>query len=78
VNDVSDDVRRISIISLAFVLFKNHEQIPKVMRLLILSYNPHIRYGTALALGIGCAGTMYSEAINMLEPMLSDNVDFVR
>jgi 26S proteasome regulatory subunit N2 len=48
------------------------------MRLLILSYNPHIRYGTAMALGIACAGTMYTEAINMLEPMLTDNVDFVR
>jgi 26S proteasome regulatory subunit N2 len=48
------------------------------MRLLILSYNPHIRYGTALALGIACAGTMFSDAISMLEPMLGDSVDFVR
>jgi len=48
------------------------------MRLLILSYNPHIRYGTAIALGVACAGTMYSEAIAMLEPMLLDTIDFVR
>lgn len=78
VEDVADDVRRSAVIALAFVLFKNYEQVPKVMRLLILSYNPHIRYGTALALGIACAGTGFAEAINMLEPMLQDNVDFVR
>jgi len=33
------------------------------MRLLSISYNPHVRYGTALALGIACAGTMFPEAI---------------
>jgi 26S proteasome regulatory subunit N2 len=48
------------------------------MRLLALSYNPHVRYGTALALGIGCACTGYAEALNMLEPMLNDSVDYVR
>jgi len=51
---------------------------PKVVKLLSISYNAHVRYGTALALGIGCAGTMYSEAIAMLEPLLKDNTDFVR
>ena len=48
------------------------------MKLLKLSYNPHIRYGTAIALGISCAGTSYVDAIQMLEPMLTDNVDYVR
>ena len=43
-----------------------------------LSYNPHVRYGTALALGIGCAGTHYKDALDMLEPMLKDTVNFVR
>lgn len=33
------------------------------MKLLKLSYNPHIRYGTAIALGISCAGTSYVDAI---------------
>ena len=36
------------------------------MNLLVLSYNPHVRYGTAMALGIACAGTNYKEAIDML------------
>lgn len=48
------------------------------MGLLSMSYNPHVRYGTALGLGISCAGTCNSEAIAMLEPMLKDTVDFVR
>ncbi len=40
---------------------------PKIANLLITSYNPHVRYGAALALGIACAGTGQSEALNLLE-----------
>jgi 26S proteasome regulatory subunit N2 len=78
VDDVSDDVRRSAVISLGFVMFKQYEQLPRIMNLLALSYNPYVRYGTALAMGIACAGTNYGEALNMLEPMLKDTVDFVR
>lgn len=59
-------------------MFKNYEALPKIMRLLTLSYNPHIRYATAIALGIACAGTLYADAISAIEPMLTDTVDFVR
>jgi 26S proteasome regulatory subunit N2 len=48
------------------------------MNLLVMSYNPHVRYGAALALGIACAGKGNSEAVTMLEPMLNDTIDFVR
>lgn len=78
VNDVSEDVRRAAVISFGFLMFKNYEALPKIMRLLTLSYNPHIRYGTTLALGIACAGTLHPEAIAAIEPMLTDSVDFVR
>ncbi|GFY93032.1 26S proteasome regulatory complex, non-ATPase subcomplex, Rpn2/Psmd1 subunit [Actinidia rufa] len=51
---------------------------PRIVSLLSESYNPHVRYGAALAVGISCAGTGLSEAISLLEPLKSDVVDFVR
>lgn len=48
------------------------------MSLLAESYNPHVRYGAALALGIACAGTGMKEALALLEPLSKDTVPFVR
>ena len=78
VSDVNDDVRRAAVESLAFVLFRTPEQCPSVVSLLSESYNPHVRYGAATALGICCAGTGDKEAINLLEPMTNDPVNYVR
>jgi len=78
VSDVSDDVRRAAVISLGFVLCKVPDQCPKIVGLLAESYNPHVRYGAALALGISCAGSGLKEAVALLEPLTSDIVDFVR
>lgn len=50
-----------------------------MVSLLAESYNPHVRYGAAMALGIACAGTGLREAIALLEPMVKfDPVNFVR
>ncbi|MBA0558878.1 hypothetical protein Golob_015869, partial [Gossypium lobatum] len=76
--DVSDDVRRTAVLALGFVLYSEPEQTPRIVSLLSESYNPHVRYGAALAVGISCAGTGLSEAISLLEPLTSDVVDFVR
>jgi 26S proteasome regulatory subunit N2 len=57
VSDTSDDVRRAAVTSLAFLLFKNPAQVPRIVQLLSESYNPHVRCGATLALGIACAGT---------------------
>ena len=57
VSDVSDDVRRAAVSALGFVMFRNHHQVPRVVQLLSESYNPHVRHGATLALGISCAGT---------------------
>ncbi|KAE8232672.1 hypothetical protein CF326_g2293 [Tilletia indica] len=78
VSDVNDDVRRAAVTSLGFLLFRNPSQVPRIVELLSESYNPHVRYGSTLALGIACAGTGLDEALNLLEPMLKDPVDFVR
>ena len=78
VSDVNDDVRRAAVTALGFILFRSHKQVPRIVQLLAESYNPHVRYGACLALGISCAGTGLMEAIELLEPMTKDNVDFVR
>ncbi|KAB8239660.1 proteasome regulatory particle base subunit [Aspergillus alliaceus] len=78
VSDVNDDVRRIAVLSLGFILFRKYQSVPRMVELLSESYNPHVRYGAAMALGISCAGTGLDEAIDLLEPMLKDSTDFVR
>lgn len=78
VSDVNDDVRRGAVTALGFILFRSPAQVPRVVQLLSESYNPHVRYGSTLALGVACAGTGLAEAIEILEPLTKDTVDFVR
>lgn len=78
VSDVSDDVRRAAAINMGFILFKTPERIPELLHLLAESYNPHVRYGVAFALGIGCSGTGLVETLKLLVPLTNDSVDFVR
>lgn len=78
VSDVNDDVRRVAVMSLGFILFRKYQSVPRMVELLSESYNPHVRYGSAMALGISCAGTGLDEAVDLLEPMLKDPTDFVR
>ncbi|XP_076384985.1 regulatory particle non-ATPase 2 [Megachile rotundata] len=78
VSDVNDDVRRAAVTGLGFLLFRTPEQCPSVVSLLAESYNPHVRYGAAMALGIACGGTGLKEAIALLDPMTNDPVNFVR
>lgn len=77
-SDPSDDVRCAAITSLGFLLFRTPELCLKIISKLTDSYNPYIRYGAAMALGIACAGTGLEEAINLLLPMTNDLVNFVR
>lgn len=60
----------------AFVLYscvcvcvrRTPEQCPSVVSLLSESYNPHVRYGAAMALGICCAGTGYKVSFLVQRP----------
>jgi 26S proteasome regulatory subunit N2 len=79
VSDVNDDVRRAAVMMLGLVNFRQPDQVPKLVSLLSESYNPAVRYGACLAIGIACAGTGMKEAYDMLMPMAkNDAVDFVR
>ncbi|XP_953086.1 26S proteasome regulatory subunit, putative [Theileria annulata] len=78
VSDVSDDVRRAAVISLGFVLCNTPNQVPKVLKLLSASYNPHVRYGVTIALGVSCAASGTSEATKILQTLSTDRSEFVR
>lgn len=66
VSDVNDDVRRAAVTALGFLLFRNPTQVPRIVQLLSESYNPHVRYGSAMALGISCAGTGLEVSFSVL------------
>merc|ERR1719379_2830153 len=80
VSDVNDDVRRMAVMSLGFVMCNDPKQLPKVVELISESYNAHVRYASAMAIGLACAGraSMIPEAVAVLEPLRKDSVDFVR
>eukprot|EP01041_Mallomonas_annulata_P003308 gene3308-6550_t len=78
VSDVNDDVRRAAVSCLGFVMFRTPEVVPRLVSLLAESFNPHVRYGACMAIGLACAGSGLKDAIDLLQPMLDDQVDFVR
>jgi 26S proteasome regulatory subunit N2 len=78
VTDVSDEVRRYAIAFLGFLTFKKPKYCIDLVRLLSDSYNPHTRYGVAMAIGIACAGTNLKDAVEILERLAKDSVDYIR
>lgn len=78
VSDTSDDVKRAALMNIGFLCFRDPKTIPSVVKNLAVSYNPHIRYGAAMALGVGCAGTGSQDALRILAPLATDKEDFVR
>jgi 26S proteasome regulatory subunit N2 len=40
-----------------YFIFRTPEQFPSIVNLLAESYNPYVRCGAAMALGLACAGT---------------------
>lgn len=78
VSDVNPDVRRAAVIGVGFVLSRHPAKVPSMLDLLAKSYHPHVRSGAALAVGIACAGTGMTDAIEVLKPMLDDLEDFVK
>jgi len=77
-NDPNNDVKRFAAMALGFVLCNDPEQCLSYVGTLVEQWNGHIRYGSAIALGIACAGSGYQEAIKILEPMLQAKENYVR
>jgi len=79
VSDVNNDVRRAAVTSLGFLIVNVPERLPELIALLSESYNPHVRNGACMALAIGCSQMDDpSEALQLLEHLKEDKVDFVR
>ena len=57
VYDVINDVHKFSDIGLVFVLYKTYDQVLQLVKLLMDSFKPHIRYASCVTVGISMAGT---------------------
>jgi 26S proteasome regulatory subunit N2 len=65
--------------NIGFVLANKPQTVPRVVQLLANSYNSHVRYGAAAAIGIACAATGNAHAISVLKKMYTeDTVDYVK
>ncbi|KPI89460.1 putative proteasome regulatory non-ATP-ase subunit 2 [Leptomonas seymouri] len=78
VKDMSDDVRRTAATMIGFLTFKDPNLCLDLVRVLVDSYNPHMRYGVAMALAVSAAGTGNPAVIDVLWDMKEDIVDYVR
>lgn len=78
VSDTSDDVKRAALMNIGFVCLREPKNLPSMVKSFAISYNPHVKYGAAMALGIGCAGTGSQEALKILAPLTTGQEDFVR
>ena len=67
-----------AVLGLAFVLYKTPERVPQLVKLLLESFNPPVRYASCMAVGIAMAGSGDSKSESLLEPMLDDMTDYVR
>jgi 26S proteasome regulatory subunit N2 len=78
ISDTSDDVKRAALMNIGILNFRDPKHLPQIVKHMAVSYNPHLRYGAAMALGIGCAGTGSQEALRILAPLSNDREDFVK
>lgn len=77
VKDTFDEVRRNAVMMIGFVTSMNPEVCLDMVKVLTESYNPHVRYGVAMALGISAAGSGLPKVVETLWEMKDDSVPFV-
>ena len=81
VSDVDDNVRRAAMINIGFLELRDPDFLfekLKVISLLSESYNSHVRYGAAMAIGISCAGTAKLNPYKIIQPLFQDPNYLVR
>lgn len=78
VKDTFDEVRRNAVMMIGFVTCMNPEVCLDMVKVLTESYNPHVRYGVAMALAISAAGSGLPKVVETLWEMKDDSSSFVR
>ena len=77
-SDLDDDVKKTSIISLGFLFFSKFFLLEKIILQFINHFNPFIRYGACYAIGISCFYKNSYCAMELLQKLSNDKIDFVR
>lgn len=72
--DVSDNVRRNGVMALGFVFINKPEEFIPTAVLLLQSYNPHIRYATAVIAGLINAGSANKQLVSGMMPLMEEKV----
>lgn len=75
--DVSDQVRRNAVIALGFLYIDSPSSFLPTVKLLIQSFNPHIRFATALIAGLISPSAAEPRLIDLLMGAMDDSEDFV-
>lgn len=78
VTDTNQEVRRISAAMLGLILSKRPEHLLELIKLLSESYNPHVRWGSAMALAFACCSSGSLRALDYLKVLKKDSNGFVR
>ncbi len=76
--DLSNDVRRASVIGLSFVMLSKRKKAFVLLKMLSKSYNSFVRHGVALALGIMGAHSFDKQFHNLLMELWKDKVFHVK
>ena len=76
--DLSNDVRRQSVLALCFVMYSKKNKAFSLLEMLSKSYNEYVRHGVALGLGIIGAGTFDKKIHKLLLTLWKDDIFHVQ
>ena len=76
--DLDDTVKKTLIMSLGFLFLSKFSLLEKIIIQLIDNFNPFIRYGVCYAIGISSFAKNSYKAIEFLDKLSHDKIDFVR